>query len=81
VGAIPLNRLPEIKRRAPELYDSLEYHTSGTKLLLKFVFSREISLFNRMIRSERGGVPLSDDATPDRAVLAEEAEPASSDAA
>jgi sphingolipid delta-4 desaturase len=79
--SIPWNRLPEIKRRAPELYDSLEYHTSWTKLLLKFVFSREISLFNRMIRSERGGVPLSDDSTPDRAVLAEESEPVGSDAA
>ncbi len=58
-----------MRRAAPELYDTLEYHTSWTKLLLKFIFSREISLFDRMVRSERGGIPLSDESRPDRDIL------------
>ena len=48
---------------------SLEYHTSWTKLLFKFISSREISLFSRMVRSERGGVPLSDRSRPDQNIL------------
>lgn len=67
--SIPWNRLPEVRRAAPELYDTLEYHTSWTRLLFTFIFSREISLFNRMIRSERGGVPLDDESRPDRDLL------------
>ena len=58
-----------MRRAAPELYDTLEYHTSWTKLLFKFIFSREISLFSRMVRSERGGVPLSDESRPDQDLL------------
>jgi sphingolipid 4-desaturase/C4-monooxygenase len=64
--SIPWNRLPEIRRRAPELYDTLEYHSSWTRLLVRFIFSREITLFSRITRSERGGVPLSDESRPDR---------------
>jgi sphingolipid delta-4 desaturase len=70
--SIPWNRLPEVRRAAPELYDTLEYHTSWTRLLLRFLFSRERSLFDRMVRSERGGVPLTDDSTPDRQLLEKE---------
>ena len=71
--SIPWNRLPDVKKAAPELYDTLEYHTSWTKLLLTFIFSREISLFNRMVRSERGGVPLSDESRPDQDILEQKA--------
>jgi sphingolipid 4-desaturase/C4-monooxygenase len=67
--SIPWNRLPAIRRRAPELYDTLEYHTSWTRLLLTFIFSREITLFSRIIRSERGGVPLNDESRPDRDLI------------
>ena len=67
--SIPWNRLPAVRRAAPELYDTLEYHTSWTKLLFKFIFSREISLFSRMVRSERGGVPMSDESHPDQEIL------------
>lgn len=67
--SIPWNRLPEVRSAAPELYDTLEYHTSWTRLLFTFIFSREISLFNRMVRSERGGVPLSDESHPDQDLL------------
>lgn len=63
--SIPWNRLPEVRATARPWYDSLQYHTSWTLLLLKFLFDRELSLFSRMIRSERGSVPLTDESKPD----------------
>jgi len=63
--SIPWNKLPEIKRLAPEYYDSLDSHQSWSKLFLKFLFSKEISLFNRIIRKERGKVQLTDISKPD----------------
>jgi sphingolipid delta-4 desaturase len=52
--SVPWNRLPAIRRAAPEVYDALRFHRSWTLLLLRFVFDRRLSLFSRMIRSERG---------------------------
>lgn len=67
--SIPWNKLPGLKRTAVEWYEPLDYHTSWTKLLLQFLFSREISLYSRMIRSERGQVKLNDDSKPDQDLL------------
>ncbi len=67
--SISWHRLSAVRRAAPELYDTLEYHTSWTKLLVKFISSREISLFSRMVRSERGGAPLGDESRPDREIV------------
>lgn len=58
-SSIPWNKLPEIRRLAPEYYDTLEYHTSWTKLLFKFLFDKNISLFSRMERQDRGGIALN----------------------
>jgi sphingolipid delta-4 desaturase len=63
--SIPWNKLPEIKKTAPEYYDTLHYHTSWTKLFFRFLFDREISLFNRILRKERGKVALTDISKPD----------------
>lgn len=63
--SIPWNKLPEIKKTAPDYYDTLYYHTSWTKLFLRFLFDREISLFNRILRKERGKVALTDVSKPD----------------
>jgi len=63
--SIPWNRLPQIRKTAPEYYDTLYYHTSWTKLFLRFLFDREISLFHRVLRKERGKVPLTDVSKPD----------------
>ncbi|MEO6324686.1 MAG: fatty acid desaturase [Thermoanaerobaculia bacterium] len=52
---VPWNRLPDIKRIAPESYDSLTSHGSWTALLLKFLFGRDFSLWSRTVRKERGG--------------------------
>jgi sphingolipid delta-4 desaturase len=63
--SIPWNRLPQIKKTAPGYYDTLYFHTSWTKLFFRFLFDREISLYNRILRKERGKVALTDIAKPD----------------
>jgi len=52
--SIPWNKLPEIKKIANEHYETLGYHTSYTKLLFQFLFNREISVYSRTARSNRG---------------------------
>lgn len=69
--SIPWNRLPQIKKTAPEYYDTLHYHTSWTKLFLRFLFDKEISLFHRVIRKERGKVALTDISKPDTDLIKE----------
>jgi sphingolipid delta-4 desaturase len=54
--AVPWNRLPEIRRIAPEYYNSLQYHTSWVKLVLKFIFNPEYSLYSRVERTKDGKV-------------------------
>ncbi len=56
--SIPWNRLPDLKRMAPEFYDPLIAHNSWSKLLWRFIFDPKLSLFSRMIRTDRAGVPL-----------------------
>jgi len=63
--SIPWNRLPELKRAAPEYYDTLLAHQSWTKLLFRFLFDPNISLYSRMVRSNRNSVPLADESRPD----------------
>lgn len=52
---VPWNRLPEIKRLAPESYETLSSHRSWTWLLLRFLFDSRVSLWSRTVRTERGG--------------------------
>jgi sphingolipid 4-desaturase/C4-monooxygenase len=68
--SIPWNKLPQIRKTAPEYYDTLHYHTSWTRLFFRFLFDKEISLYNRIIRKERGKVALTDQSTPDRDLIA-----------
>lgn len=58
ISSIPWNRLPGIRKAAPEYYDTLIYHKSWTKLLFQFLFDPKISLFSRVERGDRGGVAL-----------------------
>jgi sphingolipid delta-4 desaturase len=48
---VPWSRLPELKRRAPEFYDSLGAHMSWSKLVHEFVFDPSRSLYDRVVRS------------------------------
>ena len=63
--SIPWNLLPEIKRLAPEYYDTLASHNSFVKLFFMFLFDKEISLFSRIVRRERGKVEVADQSKPD----------------
>jgi len=46
------------------------FHKSWTKLFFRFLFDKEISLFNRILRKERGKVALTDVSKPDMEVVA-----------
>src|SRR5579862_5253441 len=63
--SIPWNKLPQIRQTAPGFYNTLYYHTSWFKLFFRFLFDKEISLFSRVVRKERGKVALSDQSVPD----------------
>lgn len=49
--SVPWNNLLKIRKIAPEFYNNLHYHKSWTKLWLKFLFDKKLSLFSRMVRS------------------------------
>ena len=63
--SVPWNKLPQLKNTAPVFYTSLASHKSWTKLFFRFLFDKEISLFSRVIRKNRGKVPLVDESKPD----------------
>jgi len=63
--SVPWNKLPQIRKGAPQFYNTLAYHTSWTKLFFRFLFDKEISLFSRIIRNNRGKVSLADESKPD----------------
>jgi sphingolipid 4-desaturase/C4-monooxygenase len=67
--SVPWNKLPQIRKNAGNFYNSLTYHTSWTKLFFRFLFDKEISLFSRVIRKERGKVKLTDISIPDRDLI------------
>lgn len=68
--SVPWNKLPQIKNGASVYYDSLKSHTSWTALFFRFLFDREISLFSRITRNNRGKVPLVDESKPDVELVA-----------
>jgi hypothetical protein len=43
-------RLPHLYRMAPEFYQPLFAHQSYTRLLLQFLFDKNISAFSRWVR-------------------------------
>jgi len=48
--SVPWHRLPALKAAAPEAYDNLHAHRSLSRLLVRFLFDQELSLFHRVIR-------------------------------
>jgi sphingolipid delta-4 desaturase len=70
--SIPWNRLPQIRKQAPSFYNTLSYHTSWTKLFLRFLFDKELSLFSRIVRKNRGKVVLTDQSKPDVELIVSE---------
>ncbi len=67
--SIPWNRLPQIRAGAPSFYNTLFFHTSWTKLFFQFLFDKEISLYSRIVRNDRGKVKLTDESKPDVDVI------------
>jgi sphingolipid delta-4 desaturase len=63
--SVPWNRLPQIRAMAPEYYNTLFYHNSWTRLLFRFLFDGQLSLFSRVVRTERNKVRLDDEVKPD----------------
>ncbi len=55
--SIPWNKLPKLKSIADEYYEPLYYHKSWTKLFLQFIFDKNISLYSRILRHDRG-IPM-----------------------
>jgi len=54
--AIPWHNLPKLRAMAPEFYNEIHYYTSWTGLLFKFLFTKEFSLYSRMLRESKGGI-------------------------
>ena len=47
--AVPWNKLPELRRIAPESYDSLKSYDSWVGVLRHFIFDRSMSAYSRMV--------------------------------
>ncbi len=58
--SVPWHKLPQIKKIAPEYYETLGYHTSYTALLFQFLFDKKLSVASRVARADRGKVALND---------------------
>ncbi len=58
LSSVPWNKLPKLKKLAPELYESIVWHKSWARLLIRFLTDRNLSLFSRVVRSERAGVAV-----------------------
>lgn len=69
--SIPWNKLPRLKKEAANYYDSLQSHQSWTKLFFRFLFDKNISLYSRITRNERGKVALTDESKPDLKMVKE----------
>jgi sphingolipid 4-desaturase/C4-monooxygenase len=69
--SIPWNKLPHLKQIASGYYDSLKSHHSWTKLFFRFLFDKNITLYSRTIRNNRGKVVLTDESKPDAELLQE----------
>lgn len=59
VATVPWNRLPALKKLAPEQYDTLVSHRSWPRLLVRFLTDPSLSLTSRMVRANRGGLAVT----------------------
>jgi len=52
------NRLPALKRMAPELYDPLVFHKSWSRLFWRFLTDKNLSPWSRVVHDSRVGTPV-----------------------
>jgi sphingolipid delta-4 desaturase len=50
IVTVPWSRLPAVRRAAPEFYDHLASYSSWTRLLLRFLTDRSLTLFKYVVR-------------------------------
>ena len=67
--SVPWNNLAKLKKTAPEFYDTLYSYKSWTKLLFRFIFDKKMSLYDRVVRNERGKLKVMDKAMPDMELI------------
>ena len=67
--SVAWNRLPQVRAIASDVYGSLDAHLSWTRLLLRFLSDRNVSLFSRMVRRDRNNRTLDDPVKPDVELL------------
>lgn len=60
--SVAWNRLPKVKKIASAYYDTLGYHTSYTGLLFRFLFDKNLSIYSRVARANRGKVKVTQEA-------------------
>ena len=72
--SVPWNKLPKVKSGAASYYDSLVSHKSWTLLFLRFLYDKNLSLYSRMVRKDRGKVALTDESIPDADIVRKEKE-------
>jgi sphingolipid delta-4 desaturase len=58
IPSVPWNRLPRLKAAAPEMYNSLVSHRSWARLLWRFLSDPTLSLYSRVVRSNRGNLAI-----------------------
>jgi sphingolipid delta-4 desaturase len=63
---VPWNNLPKVYNAAPTLYGSLFYHRSWMRLLFRFLTDKDLSLYARTVRADRGSVGFHDEVKPDQ---------------
>ncbi len=44
---------PKVKKLAPEYYENLHSYNSWTKVLLNFIFNKDMDSFTRMVHPDR----------------------------
>lgn len=49
---IAWTNLPKLRKIAKEFYDPLPYHTSWTKVIFDFIFSKQVNLYSRVKRAK-----------------------------
>jgi sphingolipid delta-4 desaturase len=63
-ASIPWNKLPKLKRLAPEYYDNLKSYRSWSSVLMRFISDRSMSTFNRILHEPRERATPKTDARP-----------------
>lgn len=57
--SVSWNNLPKVKKIANQYYETLGYHTSYTSLLFRFLFDKNLSIYSRVARANRGKVKVT----------------------